>query len=109
MRLLSQTTRVAHFSLFLALLPVALVFCLIAGPSGGSGTIRIAEFGSGVLGWWWWIWAPTYLAAKGLFLANGVKKDKVAVRAALPWMIAINVALLFQIFAIPLLGWRFGK
>jgi hypothetical protein len=109
MRLLTQTTRVAQLSLLIAIVPVVLALLLAFAPDSPSTIVRLSDLGTVVCSWWWWVWAPTYLIAKGLFFANCAKKNQSEVRAAAPWVIAINVALLLQFVAIALLGSRFGQ
>jgi len=109
MRFLAQTTRVAQLSLFIAIVPIALAILLVAAPNNASILIRKVEMGKLVSNWWWWFWAPTYLVAKGLFFVNGARKNRSEVKAALPWMIAINIALIFQIIATAVLGSRLGR
>ena len=104
MKLLAQTTRVARLSLFIALVPIVLVLSLAAATDNALMIVRICGLGKIILSWWWWVWAPTYLIAKALFLANCVKKNRSKVRKSAPWIIAINVALLAQAVSIALLG-----
>ena len=100
MRNFGLTEKAAIGSLALTSVPLIFQAAWLAAPKPSWLAADIAQSGVVALSYWWWVWGPTYLLAKGLFLWHAYKRDRETTRRAAKWMVGINLALILQLILV---------